>query len=83
MRYDRVKVLPAGASAEGPSLKATYIASEYLGSSVMNFFDAGGGHLIEMEHHLSLGAPDTYEPRQDYLLTWNPEQAIVFGREAG
>ena len=31
----------------------------------------------------SLGAPDNYEPRQDYLLTWNPEQAIVFGREAG
>ena len=82
VRYDRVKVLPAGAAADGPSLKATYIASEYLGLSVMNFFDAGHGHLIEMEHHLSLGAPDTYEPRKEYLLTWNPEQAIVFGREA-
>ncbi len=83
VRYDRMKVLPASASTDGPKLRATFIASEYLGSSVMNFFDAGHGHLIEMEHHLSLGAPDTYEPRQDYLLTWNPEQAIVFGREAG
>lgn len=82
VRYDRMRVLPASSRADGPALKATFIASEYLGSSVMNFFDAGHGHLIEMEHHLSLGAPDTYEPRQDYLLTWNPEQAIVFGREA-
>ncbi len=83
VRYDRVKVLPLSAKpADGPALKATYIASEYLGSSIMSFFDAGQGHLIEMEHHLSLGAPETYEPRQDYLLTWNPEQAIVFGREA-
>jgi hypothetical protein len=48
----------------------------------MNFFEAEDGKVIEMEHHLSLGAPDTYEPKQDYLLTWNPEQAIVFGREA-
>ncbi|AWB48855.1 ABC transporter ATP-binding protein [Gemmobacter aquarius] len=82
VRYDRVKVLPASSKAGGPALKATFIASEYLGSSIMNFFDAGHGHLVEMEHHLSLGAPDVYEPKQDYLLTWNPEQAIVFGREA-
>jgi spermidine/putrescine transport system ATP-binding protein len=83
VRYDRIKVLPATAKpTDGPALKATFIASEYLGSSIMNFFDAGHGHLIEMEHHLSLGAPDVYEPKQDYLLTWNPEQAIVFGREA-
>jgi hypothetical protein len=47
----------------------------------MNFFEAGDGHVIEMEHHLSLGAAQSFEPRQEYLLTWNPEQAIVFGRE--
>jgi hypothetical protein len=83
VRYDRVQVLPLSTKPQGPALKATFIASEYLGSSIMNFFDAGQGHPIEMEHHLSLGAPDIYEPRQDYLLTWNPEQALVFGREAG
>jgi len=82
IRYDRMRVLPVSATADGPAVKATFIASEYLGSSIMNFFEASDGHVIEMEHHLSLGAPDTYEPRQDYLLTWNPEQAIVFGREA-
>jgi spermidine/putrescine transport system ATP-binding protein len=82
VRYDRMRVQPMSAKADGPALKATFVASEYLGSSIMNFFEAEDGTVIEMEHHLSLGAPDTYEPKQDYLLTWNPEQAIVFGREA-
>ena len=77
-----MRVQPMSAKADGPALKATFVASEYLGSSIMNFFEAEDGKVIEMEHHLSLGAPDTYEPKQEYLLTWNPEQAIVFGREA-
>ncbi len=82
IRYDRVNVLPLTATVSGPALKATYIASEYLGSSVMNFFETSDGKVVEVEHHLSLGAPEIYVARQDYLLTWNPEQAIVFGREA-
>lgn len=82
VRYDRMHVRPLSAAHEGPALKASFVASEYLGSSIMNFFEAEDGHMVEMEHHLSLGAPETYEPKQDYLLTWNPEQAIVFGREA-
>jgi len=81
IRYDRLRVSPLSASATGPALKATYIANEYLGSSVMNFFETADGKVVEVEHHLSLGAPETFEPRQDYLLTWAPEQAIVFGRE--
>jgi ABC-type Fe3+/spermidine/putrescine transport system ATPase subunit len=80
VRYDRMRVLPLSARTDRPTLKARYIASEYLGSSIMSFFDAEG-HVVEVEHHLSLGAPETYETRQEYLLSWNPEKAIVFGRE--
>lgn len=82
VRYDRMRVTPISSQPDGPSLKAAFVASEYLGSSIMNFFETGDGHVVEMEHHLSLGAPDTYLPKQDYLLTWNPDQSIVFGREA-
>ena len=82
IRYDRIKVHPQNAPVSGPALKATFIASEYLGSSVMNFFETLDGKVVEVEHHLSLGAPDIYEARQGYMLTWNPEQAIVFGRES-
>ena len=77
-----MRAVAPGTATSGPAIKATFIASEYLGSAVMNFFEAEDGHVIEMEHHLSLGAPQEFEPRQSYLLTWNPEQAIVFGREA-
>lgn len=82
VRYDRMRAVPVTEAPKGPSIKARFIASEYLGSSMMNFFEAEDGHVIEMEHHLSLGTPQSFEARQDYLLTWNPEQAIVFGREA-
>ena len=81
IRYDRVQVRPLGTAVAGPALRATFIASEYLGSAVMNFFEAAGGKVIEVEHHISLGAPETYEPKQDYILTWAPDQAVVFGRE--
>jgi len=82
VRYDRMRVRSGAAQAEGPALKATFVASEYLGSSIMNFFETGDGQVVELEHHLSLGAPDAYEARKDYVLTWDPDQAIVFGREA-
>jgi len=82
VRYDRIRVLPVATEHAGPGIRAHFIASEYLGSSVMNFFETADRQVLEMEHHLSLGAPEIYEPRKDYLLTWNPEQAIVFGREA-
>lgn len=81
VRYDRMQAFDLSAPVTGPAIRARFVASEYLGSSVMNFFEAGDGHVIEMEHHLSLGAAQSFEPRQEYLLTWNPEQAIVFGRE--
>jgi hypothetical protein len=56
------------------------VASEYLGSSVIYFFEAADGQVIEVEHHLSLGAPQSYEPKGQYLLHWRPEDAIVFGQ---
>ncbi len=81
VRYDRVQVKQVSVPHSGPGIRAHFVASEYLGSSVINFFETPDRRVLEVEHHLSLGAPDTYEPRQDYLLTWNPEQAIVFGQE--
>lgn len=81
VRYDRMQVEPEGRSVDGPAVAATFVASEYLGSSVMYFFEAEGGKVIEVEHHLSLGVPPVYEPRRRYLLRWKPEDAIVFGQE--
>ncbi len=79
IRYDRVTVDNEVAENTGPGFFANFVASEYLGSSIMYFFEAAGGKMIEVEHHLSNGAPKSYEPNKSYLLRWKPEDAIVFG----
>ena len=80
IRYDRMKVEDAASAGGGPAIPATFVASEYLGASVMYFFESEQGKVIEVEHHLSLGAPQTYQPRSRYMLRWKPEDAIVFGQ---
>ncbi len=82
VRYDRMRAVGTDEPVKGPHMRARFIASEYLGSSYMYFFEAEGGQVVEMEHHLSLGAPPDLKPRQTYQLTWDSDQAIVFGREA-
>ena len=79
VRYDRMQVESADSSGQGPALPATFVASEYLGSSVMYFFQSEQGKVIEVEHHLSMGAPQSYSPNTRYLLRWKAEDAIVFG----
>ena len=76
IRYDRVSV--GGGKGEA-GIDATYIASEYLGSAMTHFFEAAGGQVVEVEHHLSNGPPESFEPHKSYLLRWKPEDAIVFG----
>ncbi len=36
--------------------------------------------MVEVEHHLSLGEPKTYEPKARYMLRWKPEDAIAYGQ---
>jgi spermidine/putrescine transport system ATP-binding protein len=79
IRYDRVTVDSEASGKNDPGFSASFVASEYLGSSIMYFFEAAGGKVIEVEHHLSNGAPKTYEPKKTYRLRWKPEDAIVFG----
>jgi spermidine/putrescine transport system ATP-binding protein len=79
IRYDRVAVGSETIGKNDPGLSAQFVASEYLGSSIMYFFEAAGGKVIEVEHHLSNGAPKIFEPKKTYRLRWKPEDAIVFG----
>lgn len=81
IRYDRVQVFNKGDAIPGPELEARYVASEYLGSSIMYFFEAADGKTVEAEHHLSFGDPQDYKVGQHYVLSWDPAQAIVFGQE--
>ena len=75
IRYDRV--LTGGDAGAG--LSAAYVASEYLGSAIVHLFETPDGKVVEMEHHLSNGPPQTYEAGRSYRLSWKPEDAIAFG----
>lgn len=77
VRYDRLSAETDTKSNAG--LNAKFVASEYLGSSIMYFFEATNGDVIEMEHHLSNGPPKSFEAQKPYRLNWKPEDAIVFG----
>ena len=80
IRHDRIVVRPADMliSPNKASLAATFMASEYSGSSVLSFFATAGGQVIEVEDHLSLREPPNYARRQSYALAWEPRDALVF-----
>ena len=79
IRYDRILPQPAQARTDGVALAAKYVASEYLGSSIVHFFEAADGKVVEVEHHLSNGPPTNYAAGQSYQLSWKPADAIAFG----
>lgn len=82
IRYDRTQIFDADETTlPGPALPVRYLASEYLGSSIIFLFETKDGKSVEVDHHLSLGEPRNLEVGENYLLSWNPEQAIVFGKE--
>ncbi len=79
VRYDRITPGPAQENSKLPGIAAKFVANEYLGSSIMYFFETPDGQVVEVEHHLSNGAPRNFEPNGQYVLRWKPEDAIVFG----
>ena len=82
IRYDLTKAFKEGETIPGPALPARFLASEYLGSSIIFLFETADHKRVEIDHHLSFGDPDEYQVGQQYILSWDPGQAIVFGKEA-
>jgi len=82
IRYDRTKAFHKGETLPGPSLPAKFLASEYLGSSIIFIFETADRKKIEVDHHLSFGDPSDYKVGDEYVLSWDPAQALVFGGEA-
>ncbi|MBC8129343.1 MAG: ABC transporter ATP-binding protein [Rhizobiaceae bacterium] len=80
LRHDRIAVRDAAApgSAEEIMVPAKFIASEYGGASVLSFFALDNGQIVEVEEHLSLGAPKTFERDARYGLAWKPGDALVY-----
>lgn len=82
IRYDRTQIFDKGDTLPGPALPARFLASEYLGSSIIFLFETAEGKTVEVDHHLSFGDPRDLSVGEEYVLSWDPQQAIVFGKEA-
>ncbi len=81
IRYDRTQIYDPGSALPGPALPAIYRASEYLGSSIIFLFETADHKTVEVDHHLSFGDPRDLTVGDEYVLSWDPAQAIVFGKE--
>ncbi|HCP80216.1 MAG TPA: ABC transporter ATP-binding protein [Octadecabacter sp.] len=81
IRYDRTQIFDPGAKLPGPALTARFRASEYLGSSIIFLFETEDHKTVEVDHHLSFGDPRDLTVDNEYVLSWDPAKAIVFGKE--
>lgn len=82
VRYDRTQIFDTDAATlPGPALPARFLASEYLGSSIIFLFETADHKTVEVDHHLSFGEPREMTVGRDYILSWDPAKAIVFGKE--
>ncbi|MEM9048037.1 MAG: ABC transporter ATP-binding protein [Pseudomonadota bacterium] len=81
IRFDAVEIAPAGAEAPAgrPALPARFIASEFLGSRVIYFFQRPEGQIIEVERHLSTADPLQFGQDEMRMLHWPAEAALLFG----
>ena len=59
-------------------LPARFITSEYGGASILSFFALDNGQIVEVEEHLSLGAPRSLVPDGRYGLAWKRSAALVY-----
>jgi putative spermidine/putrescine transport system ATP-binding protein len=80
VRYDRIFVAaqPAGEAPDLVSVPAAFVTSEYTGPTVLSFFRAADGQIVEVETHLGDGAPPRYEIGEPYTLSWRRDGARIF-----
>ncbi|MEM8754918.1 MAG: ABC transporter ATP-binding protein [Pseudomonadota bacterium] len=75
IRYDAVSIV----AADHPSaiLPATFITSEFTGSSVTYFLRSAGG-VVEVVSHLSAADPVDHAVGDALALAWRAEDALLF-----
>lgn len=81
IRYDRTQIFDPGSKLPGTALPVKYLTSEYLGSSIIFLFETSDKKKVEVDHHLSFGDPREMTVGNDYVLSWDPSKAIIFGNE--
>ncbi len=80
VRHDAVNVLPPGNQpSDGEAgLEARFIASEFMGSRVLYFFQGLEGEILQVENHLSTADPVTYQSGEVRTLAWNIAEVLAY-----
>ncbi|NDW03184.1 ATP-binding cassette domain-containing protein [Jiella sp. 40Bstr34] len=79
--YDGIAVKPRRDEASD-GISARFVTAEFKGPSMLSFFRAADGSLIQSLVHLSEPRPPRYEPDQVYALDFDPELLIAFPERA-
>lgn len=60
------------------SIRAVFVASEFMGSKVVYFFRRQDGNMFEVERHLSSSDPETFDAGQEVVLAWSAKDTLFF-----
>lgn len=84
IRFDLIRVLPllSAPRENDVVLPAHFITSEFNGPTMLSFFKAQDGELVQVLDHLSDPRLPELQEGQDYLLCFSPEDAILHSERA-
>ena len=60
------------------SLKAKFLAKEFMGNKIIYFFKLPNNKICEIENHLSIKKQEDYSLNKTYTLTWKIEDIYKF-----
>ncbi|MEW9921283.1 ABC transporter ATP-binding protein [Marimonas sp. MJW-29] len=84
VHFDKAVILKGDAKPdEGAAIKATFVASEFMGSKVVYFFRRASGGMVEVERHLSSSDPEVFEAGQEVTLNWNAADTLFYDADGG
>lgn len=82
IRYDQISIQDQDAPSNGHgTIDASYVTSEYLGSTFVYFFEIAGGKILEVAKHLSRSEPVSFERGKTYQLSWDLDDVLLFNVE--
>lgn len=84
LRFDHIDVLPISASLPPGKgeLGARFLTAEFNGPSVLCFFRLGNGVVVQVVDHHSAPRNGALVEGQDYRLTFDPTDIIVYSERA-
>ena len=90
VHFDAIAIIASGngegrgdEAARPPDLQgldATFVTSEFVGSTMIYFFRAADGSILEVEQHLSKSDPIDFARRQPCRLAWRVEDVLGYDR---